>query len=78
MRRFYVGLLMVAIATASFTVGRSTSGYAPSLTLGSGKTASVDGHQAQSVSRNPPHIEPDPALERVGSFHGYLVFPPEQ
>ena len=82
MRKFRMSLLMIAVATASFAVGRSTSGYAPSVTLASRKAAPTEGPQAQSVSRNPPHIESDaPALEHVGqssSYHGYLVFPPEQ
>ena len=70
MRRFYTGLLVVGVAVASFAVGRSTSGGAPSAPITSDSVASIDTLQMQSVSRKLPEQPP--------SFLSYLIFPPEQ
>jgi hypothetical protein len=59
MRKFYTGVLMVAVATASFAVGRSTSGPAPSAAFQTENVASIDVHKMQSASGFLPvlHVE---------------------
>jgi hypothetical protein len=72
MRKFYAALVMVAVATASFAFGRSTSSPVPIAALTGENVASIDVSQLQSVSRDLPELPADT------QYHGYLVFPPDR
>ena len=52
MRKFYTGMIMLAVATASFAIGRSGSGPAPVAALTSENVASIDVHKMQSAIGN--------------------------
>lgn len=84
MRKVYIVLLMVTLATASFVVGRSTSGHAPTAALTSESVASIDRLHVQSVSGNPAEAQSNfteaaaAPTDQPSSFHGYLVFPSNQ
>ena len=58
MRRFYTALVMVAVATASFAIGRTTSGSGPVAAL-TGDVASIDVAQLHSMIGDLPvrHVD---------------------
>lgn len=60
MRSLITALAMVAIATASFAIGRSTSGPGAGPAAGPGAAASIDTARLQSVARNLPELGADP------------------
>jgi hypothetical protein len=80
MRSIYTGLMMAAVAMASFAIGRATSGPAPGTALISGNVASVEAVRLQSNRHDLPEGRLDaaePALaptDHSSSFHAYLVF----
>jgi hypothetical protein len=58
MRSFITALAMVAVATTSFAIGRSTSGSGTVLVV-TDRPASLDIASLQSVSRNLPELRVD-------------------
>jgi hypothetical protein len=80
MRSIYTGLMMAAAATASFAIGRATSGPAPGTALISGNIGSVEEVRLQSnrhrllegrIDAAEPTLAP---IDHSSSFHAYLVF----
>jgi hypothetical protein len=59
MRKFYAALVMVAVATASFAIGRSTSGPAPGAALTTENVGSIDVQKLHAASGYLPvlHVE---------------------
>ncbi len=58
MRSFITALTMVAVASAAFAIGRSTSGSGARPVI-AGNVASVDTARLQSISRNLPELRVD-------------------
>lgn len=59
MRKLYTGLVLVAVAAASFAIGRATSVPVISAALISDNVASIDVLQLQSMSRDLPELHVD-------------------
>ena len=59
MHKLYTGLALVAVAAASFAIGRATSGPMTSAALTSDNVASIDVFRLQSNSRGLPELHVD-------------------
>jgi hypothetical protein len=59
MRKLYTGLILVAVATASFAIGRSTSGPVPDAALKTENAAHIDVQKMHVVSGHLPvtHVD---------------------